>query len=50
MRVMPVSRDFGGKYYDCLMSMFNILLIIAGILEYILLGVNFKVSSALSPD
>ena len=26
------------------MTMFNILLIIAGILEYILLGVNFKVS------
>ena len=25
------------------MTMFNILLIIAGILEYILLGVNFKV-------
>lgn len=31
------------QYYDCLMTMFNILLIIAGILEYILLGVDFKV-------
>ena len=30
--------------------MFNILLIIAGILEYILLGVDFKVSPAPSAD
>ena len=28
------------------MSMFNILLIIAGVLEYILLGVDFKVRPA----
>ena len=27
------------------MTMFNILLIIAGILEYILLGINFKVGT-----
>lgn len=28
---------------DCLLTMFNILLIIAGVLEYILLGIDFKV-------
>ena len=28
---------------DCLLTMFNILLIIAGILEYVLLGINFHV-------
>ncbi|KAI0696556.1 aminophospholipid-transporting P-type ATPase [Cerioporus squamosus] len=38
----PKKKSALRKYYDCLMSMFNILLIIAGILEYILLGVNFK--------
>jgi hypothetical protein len=27
------------------MTMFNILLIVAGILEYVLLGIDFKVSS-----
>ena len=32
------------QYFDCLMTMFNILLIIAGILEYVLLGIDFKVS------
>ena len=32
---------------DCLLTMFNILLIIAGILEYILLGIDFKVYSAM---
>lgn len=32
------------------MSMFNILLIIAGILEYILLGVDFKVSATCGSD
>ncbi len=43
---MSDSHAANGQYYDCLMSMFNILLIIAGILEYILLGVDFKVSSS----
>ncbi|RDX52903.1 aminophospholipid-transporting P-type ATPase [Lentinus brumalis] len=38
----PKKKSALRKYYDCLMSMFNILLIIAGILEYILLGVDFK--------
>ena len=33
------------QYFDCLMTMFNILLIIAGILEYVLLGIDFKVSA-----
>lgn len=32
------------QYFDCLMTMFNILLIFAGILEYVLLGIDFKVS------
>jgi sodium/potassium-transporting ATPase subunit alpha len=31
------------------MTMFNILLIIAGILEYVLLGIDFKVSVTLRP-
>ena len=30
------------KYLDCLRSLFNLLLILAGILEYLLLGINFK--------
>ncbi|RPD59319.1 aminophospholipid-transporting P-type ATPase [Lentinus tigrinus ALCF2SS1-7] len=38
----PKKKSALRKYYDCLMSMFNILLIIAGVLEYILLGVDFK--------
>ncbi|KAH9890537.1 aminophospholipid-transporting P-type ATPase [Cubamyces lactineus] len=38
----PKKKSALRKYWDCLMTMFNILLIIAGILEYILLGVNFK--------
>ncbi|TBU55204.1 aminophospholipid-transporting P-type ATPase [Dichomitus squalens] len=38
----PKKKSALRKYYDCLMTMFNILLIIAGILEYILLGVDFK--------
>ena len=32
------------QYLDCLLTMFNILLIIAGILEYVLLGIDFKAS------
>lgn len=31
------------QYIDLLLTMFNILLIFAGILEYILLGIDFKV-------
>jgi sodium/potassium-transporting ATPase subunit alpha len=30
------------KYLDCLRSLFNLLLILAGVLEYLLLGINFK--------
>lgn len=30
------------KYWDCLSSLFNLLLILAGFLEYILLGIDFK--------
>ncbi|KAK1753247.1 P-type cation exchange, alpha subunit of ATPase [Echria macrotheca] len=30
------------KYLDCLRSLFNLLLILAGILEYILLGIDYK--------
>jgi len=30
------------KYLDCLSSFFNILLILSGVLEYILLGINYK--------
>ncbi|KAF7799696.1 hypothetical protein EIP86_010938 [Pleurotus ostreatoroseus] len=38
----PKKKSALRKYFDCLMTMFNILLIIAGILEYILLGIDFK--------
>lgn len=38
--MLIVSID---QYFDCLMTMFNILLIFAGILEYVLLGIDFKV-------
>ncbi|KAI0657213.1 aminophospholipid-transporting P-type ATPase [Cubamyces menziesii] len=38
----PKKKSALRKYWDCLMTMFNILLIIAGILEYILLGVDYK--------
>jgi len=30
------------KFLDCLRSLFNLLLILAGVLEYILLGIDFK--------
>ena len=36
------------QYIDCLLTMFNILLIVAGILEYVLLGIDFKVGSCTS--
>lgn len=32
------------QFFDRLMTMFNILLMVAGILEYVLLGIDFKVS------
>ncbi|KAJ4475627.1 aminophospholipid-transporting P-type ATPase [Lentinula aciculospora] len=38
----PKKKSALRKYIDRLLTMFNILLILAGILEYILLGVNFK--------
>jgi sodium/potassium-transporting ATPase subunit alpha len=38
----PKRRHPVLKYLDCLSSLFNVLLIFAGILEYILLGVNYK--------
>ncbi|THH04981.1 hypothetical protein EW145_g5131 [Phellinidium pouzarii] len=38
----PKKKSAFRKYLDCFLTMFNILLIIAGVLEYILLGINFK--------
>ncbi|KAK7037531.1 hypothetical protein VNI00_011023 [Paramarasmius palmivorus] len=38
----PKKKSALRKYFDRLMTMFNILLIVAGILEYILLGIDFK--------
>jgi sodium/potassium-transporting ATPase subunit alpha len=38
----PKKRHPFLKYLDCLSSLFNLLLILAGILEYILLAINFK--------
>ncbi|KAJ3878893.1 aminophospholipid-transporting P-type ATPase [Lentinula edodes] len=38
----PKKKSALRKYMDRLLTMFNILLILSGILEYILLGVNFK--------
>ncbi|KIK59054.1 hypothetical protein GYMLUDRAFT_170208 [Collybiopsis luxurians FD-317 M1] len=40
----PKKKSALRKYIDRLLTMFNILLIIAGILEYVLLGVNFQVN------
>lgn len=37
----PSRRHPFLKYLDCLTSLFNLLLIFAGILEYILLGINY---------
>lgn len=42
----PKKKSALRKYFDCLMTMFNILLIFAGILEYVLLGIDFKDSFA----
>ncbi|EJD00189.1 aminophospholipid-transporting P-type ATPase [Fomitiporia mediterranea MF3/22] len=38
----PKKKSALRMYIDCLLTMFNILLIVAGILEYALLGINFK--------
>jgi len=38
----PKKKSAFRKYVDCLLTMFNILLIVAGILEYVLLGIDFK--------
>jgi len=38
----PKKRHPFLKYLDCLCSLFNLLLILAGILEYILLGIDYK--------
>jgi sodium/potassium-transporting ATPase subunit alpha len=38
----PSKRHWLLKFWDCLSSLFNLLLIFAGCLEYILLGINFK--------
>jgi len=38
----PSKRHWILKFWDCLSSLFNLLLILAGCLEYILLGINFK--------
>jgi len=40
----PRKKSAFRKYLDCLNSMFNILLIVAGVLEYILLGIDYAVS------
>ncbi|KAI0255351.1 aminophospholipid-transporting P-type ATPase [Lactifluus subvellereus] len=37
----PKKKSALQKYIDCLKSLFNIILIISGILEYILLGIDF---------
>lgn len=38
----PPKRHWLLKFWDCLSSLFNLLLILAGCLEYILLGIDFK--------
>jgi sodium/potassium-transporting ATPase subunit alpha len=39
----PRKKSALRKYFDCLNTMFNILLIVAGILEYVLLGIDYAV-------
>ncbi len=51
----PKKRHPFLKFLDCLTSLFNLLLILAGVLEYILLGIDFKdnfqnVSASSSPS
>jgi len=42
----PKKKSALRKYFDCLRNLFNLLLIIAGILEYILLGIDFADNKA----
>ena len=43
----PRKKSALRKYLDCLNTMFNILLIVAGILEYVLLGIDYAVRYSL---
>ncbi|KZP01143.1 aminophospholipid-transporting P-type ATPase [Calocera viscosa TUFC12733] len=42
----PKKKSALRRFFDCLSSLFNILLIIAGVLEYILLGIDFADNTA----
>lgn len=42
----PKKRSALMKFLDRLLTMFNILLIVAGVLEYVLLGIDFKANFA----
>jgi sodium/potassium-transporting ATPase subunit alpha len=42
----PKRKSAFRKFLDCLSSLFNILLILAGVLEYILLGIDFENNKA----
>ncbi|KZT61582.1 aminophospholipid-transporting P-type ATPase [Calocera cornea HHB12733] len=42
----PKKKSALRRFFDCLSSLFNILLIIAGVLEYILLGIDFTDNQA----
>lgn len=38
----PKKRHPILKYFDCVVKLFNLLLILAGILDYILLAIDYK--------
>jgi sodium/potassium-transporting ATPase subunit alpha len=42
----PKKRHPILKYFDCLMNLFNILLVFAGVLNYILLAIDFQANFA----
>ncbi|EJU00784.1 aminophospholipid-transporting P-type ATPase [Dacryopinax primogenitus] len=42
----PKKKSALRRFFDCLSSLFNVLLIIAGVLEYILLGIDFADNQA----
>lgn len=42
----PKKRHPFLKYLDCLKNLFNVLLIVAGVMEYILLAINFRANFA----
>ncbi|CAH7688077.1 hypothetical protein PPACK8108_LOCUS22980 [Phakopsora pachyrhizi] len=42
----PKKKSALRKYFDSLLSLFNVLLILAGILEYVLLGIDFENNKA----